>query len=396
MTDRIAANATQAAVQTAVNAAVDGDRVLIPDGSATWSSGISTTKQIIIRAQNYTPTPAGYYQGSVHAGASSRNVTITNNTSDSLFSFTSGNSYHCGLGGIRINEGSGGGAHLSCTGSGTKPPLIFDNYFQVTDRMWPTPHALDMTGLLGGVMWNCVLVGSAGDNAGEGAFLIKEPPRGWTTPSTMGMNDASGNVNFYAEDCTFQNAGICPDIDSSGRYTARWCDYNGAWAETHGFTSTITGRHWEFYDGIFRASMVHRNMAGRYFWARGGTGVFTRNRVDLAVDSGYYAALKQLDIGDNTNPTSNPQNMQPGWGWETSGGHQHDPIYIWSQTGTQAYAWEVRTDYGWQNNIIAGSEVIVNAGAKPGYTSYTYPHPLRSVIEGGSVPPTGTITLSVR
>ena len=50
-----AASCSLTAVQAAVNAAVDGDKVVIPNGSCAWAGGISTTKQIRIEAQNYTP-----------------------------------------------------------------------------------------------------------------------------------------------------------------------------------------------------------------------------------------------------------------------------------------------------------------------------------------------------
>lgn len=47
--NRIAASASYDDVQAAVNAAADGDVILIPNGSATWTNGIKTNKQIIIR-----------------------------------------------------------------------------------------------------------------------------------------------------------------------------------------------------------------------------------------------------------------------------------------------------------------------------------------------------------
>src|SRR4029077_18976922 len=68
----MASSASRDAVQAAVNAAVDGDTVLIPNGSATWTSGIKTTRQIIIRAQNYTPTARP-------TTSTTRNVVITYN-----------------------------------------------------------------------------------------------------------------------------------------------------------------------------------------------------------------------------------------------------------------------------------------------------------------------------
>jgi phage tail sheath gpL-like len=38
-------------VQAAVNSAKDGDTVVIPNGSCSWTSGISTSKQIILSGQ---------------------------------------------------------------------------------------------------------------------------------------------------------------------------------------------------------------------------------------------------------------------------------------------------------------------------------------------------------
>ena len=84
--------------------AQDGATILIPNGTATWTGGISTSKQIRIRAQNITPAPAG----TAGAGTMSRNVTLTNGTplgsGTALFQFTSGNSHHVGVAGIRFNE----------------------------------------------------------------------------------------------------------------------------------------------------------------------------------------------------------------------------------------------------------------------------------------------------
>ena len=99
----VAASASLAHVQAAVNAAQDGDTVLIPNGTATWTGGISTSKQIRIRAQNITRRrPAG----TAGAGATSRNVTITNNSSGSpLFPVhDAATTYHVGVAGIRFNE----------------------------------------------------------------------------------------------------------------------------------------------------------------------------------------------------------------------------------------------------------------------------------------------------
>ena len=65
-----------------------------------------------------------------------------------------------------------------------------------------------------------------------------------------------------------------------------------------------------------------------------------------------------------------------------------DPIYVWNHTGVNAY------DVGLSNQIPAWGSVVkpnrdyfMNTGAKPGYTKFTYPHPLRAVVEGAGRDP---------
>ena len=173
-------------VQAAVDSAQNGDTVLIPNGSATWTAGIDTTKQITIRAQNYTPSPAG----TAGAGATSRSVTIINNSSEPLFSFTTGNSFHCQLSGIAFREGTGTGAYVSVSGSGTKVMRVNDIHMTVKERYWPVQPPIEWTAL-GGVMWNIVAdatatVSSVGGVGTFGAGLVITSPRAWKTPSTMG------------------------------------------------------------------------------------------------------------------------------------------------------------------------------------------------------------------
>lgn len=378
-----AASASQADVQTAVNSASDGQIVLIPNGSATWTGGITTTKQILIRAQNTTATPAGCTGSpnfTVRTGATTRNVTITNNSSSALFSMTSGNTYHVGIAGVAFYEGTSTAPHVYFTGSGSKIPLLRDCYLHCNVRRWPDDHALNWSAK-GGVMWNCVLKGNDADHddVGEGAFLMKPPGPAWTTASTMGDADSDGTTNMYAEDCSFINCAICPDIDDLGRFVARYCLYDGAWAETHGFTSAEGGRHWEFYHNRFQVSASQKNMGNRYFWCRMGTGVFTNNRYDEQPDPGYYGHIYSCDIGDNVDPVGTYMiNRQPGCGHNGSA-YVSDPIYSWNNSGTLGSAnVRIRDAPDWTGVVHFNRDVYVDAGAKAGYTSYTYPHPLRS------------------
>ncbi len=356
-------------VQAAVDAAADGDTVLIPDGSSSWTGGISTSRQIWIRAQNYTQTPAGT-QG---PGATTRNVTITCNSSSPLFSFTTGNSYHVRLSGIAFIDGNGTGAFIAVSGSGSKPALINDIYMYIDkDRFWPADSFIDWRAI-GGVLWNLYVdASSIPGGGGSGGGMLVKSPRNWETTSTMGMLDTDGTVNVYVENSTFIETSQWPDVDDNGRFVARYCKFDGTWGITHGFTSLTGGRHFEYYNNEFYVTDPNRNIAGRYFWCRAGTGIFTDNDVQDQPGNEYQDPV-QLDIGDNTTPGTYPQERQPGYGHDGSS-HVSDPIYIWNQTGSQAYTYSFNG--GWDSIVQLNRDVFINSGAKSGYVKYTYPHPL--------------------
>lgn len=362
-----AASCSQEDVQAAVNAASDGDVVLIPNGSCEWTVGISTTKQIRIEAQYYTPTPGGN---------TTRNVIITNNSSSMpLFSFTTGNSYHVGISGIRFNEGTGSNNHLEVIGSGSKVALVNDIYFEVKERYGNSHEiaAVDWRAL-GGVIWNTRFVGLGPTGVGGASFYISSP-RGWTTPSTMGSLDTNGSVNVYLEDSSCLNCGSFPDNDPAGRAVWRYNDIDGCNGTMHGFTSVTTGRHIEYYNNTFSVTTEERNHVGRYFWLRGGTALFTDNVVNNASNPGYYGNISLLNVGENNPSGPYPIPMQPGWGHNGTD-HVSDPVYIWNNSGSRGSTWWVIS--AWENHFILNRDIFVDSGPKPGYSKYTYPHPLRN------------------
>ena len=392
-----AASASLSAVQAAVDASSDGDTVTIPNGSATWSGGITTTKQIFIRAENYTTTLAGYTNGTVRTPATSRNVVITKTGNSDALNMTSGNSYHVGIAGIEFIDSAGDGACIYFQGSGSKIPILQDCVIRLPRNRNITSagsqHQTISFHSLGGLMFNCYGVGTGTGVAGgtgisESYFLI-ESPRAWATASTMGALDTSGSVNVYIEDTTFYNTSQCPDADVGGRAVIRYCNLDGAWGLTHGFSSgnggLNSGRHLEYYNNRMQTSYSGsegRNMANRYVWLRGGTGIFTENNVTTAINTSQFSqgSVDQLDLGDNQSPPSYPSAGFPGWGHNGSS-IVLDPIYLWNQTGNEAYSYHYESPYG--SYVLLNRELYVNNGAKPGYSKYTYPHPVRA----GSVGP---------
>jgi hypothetical protein len=189
----------------------------------------------------------------------------------------------------------------------------------------------------------------------------------------MGTLDTNGAVNIYFEDVTLKDFGQSPDVDDNGRVVIRHSLLDGVSGLTHGFTSSLGGRHVEYYNNTIQATTNSRNIAGRYFWLRAGTAVFTDNVVN-ASNQGFGTPIL-LDIGDNTAPSGYPQPRQPGWGHNGTA-HVSDPIYIWNQSGNAAYTWDISN--GWDSNVRLNRDIFVNTGAKPGYAKYPYPHPMRT------------------
>jgi hypothetical protein len=385
--DRLAAGCTQAQVQAQITAAADGDRILIPNGSCPWTGGISTTKQIRIEAQNYTKTDLG---------ATSRNVTITNNNTTvgvPLIQMQSGNTYHVGIGGIKFAEGTGDQNHLRFTGTGTKPPLAYDLLIEVKNRFGNEPDIAAVAWLAkGGVMWNTRMIGVGGGLGGqccpEGAGFLINSPQSWTTASTMGAADSTGLVNLYIEDSTWKDFGQSPDLDDNARAVFRNNMLDGVSGTTHGFTSSWGGRHVEYYDNTIQVTTNARNTGGRMFWLRAGTVLFTGNYCD-GQNTGFGDPIL-FSAGDTTNPASaylTPRQIGSG---HNGTSYVSDPVYIWNNTGPDAATWNVNQAQ-WDSYFQLNRDIFVNNGAKPGWSKYTYPHPLRSVVDGGSLlaPPTG-------
>lgn len=366
----VAESASFAHVQAAIDIAESGDTVEIPNGSATWSSGLDFDgKQIWLKAQNYTPTAGGN---------TSRNITITNNlSSGALVTLASGNTYHARVTGIRFNEGTGSANHILMTGSGSKIPVVDDCFIENKSR-FGTSYLIACLSCqsLGGLVFNTRFVGTFDVNqVGGTCVFVGRSSRGWPTASTMGALDTGGNVNVYFEDCTALNAGLLPDCDNWGRFVWRYGTYDGTWGTTHGCTSDGVGgggRHVEYYNNTFVVNTANRNLASRYFWMRAGSGVFTDNNVS-ASNVGYNNNA-QLTTGYECGTPSYPALRQVGQGHNGSS-YELDPVYVWNQTGNAAY-----TASGSGSLIQVGRDIIVNDGAKPGYSKYTYPHPVRGTL----------------
>jgi hypothetical protein len=255
--------------------------------------------------------------------------------------------------------------------------LVDDCYFEVNNNRYGT--AEDVAAISwasrGGVLWNVYILGTQ-DGGGDNLWIKHPSPSGsWSSASTMGMLDTDGTANVYMEDSTCLNATTIPDLDQGGRFVHRYSLIDGCNGSGHGFTSYYGQRHVEYYNNTFTTTTANRNIAARYYWMRQGTGVFTDNTVYVQ-NRGYGdpVLLKVSCTEANYTCTgSYPLDRQVGMGHNGTDDIS-DPVYIWNQSGPEAYTWGNSDSYYIQLN----RDIYVNNGAKPGYSKYTYPHPARN------------------
>jgi hypothetical protein len=255
----------------------------------------------------------------------------------------------------------------------------------------------------------------------------------WTTVSTMGTADTTGESNFYVEDSYF--AGFTQaafDYSENSRSVTRYSVFDNAAMGDHGQDSGLAGiRHKEIYNNIFifdNLDGLHPSWPSATYVAalndwiqwRGGTGAIHDNTFDDISSSSYGDKVEQkFQIfnlhyngahftsyscwGQGIPGNQIPYPRQEGYGYVTGsgnsgeGGYQGDlePIYIWSNTAHVVGA----EDYP-SNPCGAGVDDAANyirlnteyyksddsTAAKPGYTPYPHPHTLRDGGGGGSNP----------
>lgn len=486
-------------VASAVNLAVNGDTVLIPAGTATWTSGVSVSKaikivgagsgriiayddgveQLTVRTGGLNVKIAGYspgfssssitvgqtlrvsmdnnrpnwMQGMVTAWSSPNltiNVTskggsgttkrwlistlpsttiIANHNSSPSFVLTESPNGHLNLSGIKFTGMQGAEYAQIKWVSGGRAVLIHDCWFEISNAAVDSIRSTANRG----VIWNCSFdasTGSPNNLLSNGQVSIKDGSNNtmagtsWSTPSTWGMLDTTGESNFYIETCDFHTMWAAIDNDDGGRMVFRYNLQDHASIATHGAdTSSYGMRTLEIYNntGIYHgySDGTTFNMANGWFGlVRGGTFVVHDNNWPaMTTGTDYHIG----DIGMTVmmlNRKSNSQNSC--WGVGTSPGSLHyfprqvglgyvtgkgvdgkarstdaglfvgdsEPAYVWNNGRTlsmgtsDGYRGDPTNSCGptadVSSNYIKSGRDYFNGTAKPNYTPYTYPHPLTS------------------
>ncbi len=273
-------------VSSAINSAANGDTVVIPNGSCTWTTGINTSKQITL------------------SGQSKGGVMLTHSAgSGTLLAFTTGSSFSTEVRNLTFLDGSASnGYYLDIDGSG-KMPLIHDNYFRLPD------FKLDFAVRLmrnGAIIYSNTFESLNASGSGSGNIQISAmgATTSWTTASTMGMADSGGTGNVYIEDNVFNNIYLSAiDCDNNARTVIRHNTFNDSGFVCHGAdTSTYGQRHTEVYDNtfVFHASgssggITYPLNLNWWWFVRGGTGVVTDNVIPN-ISSTMWGNKPKIDL----------------------------------------------------------------------------------------------------
>jgi hypothetical protein len=236
---------------------------------------------------------------------------------------------------------------------------------------------------------------------------------GWTGLSTHALweqpLDLGGPQAVFVEDNTFVQTADPPqviDTNYGGRYVFRYNAVTNGYLEVHSLQHGRGSRSWEIYNN----DLMYTREVWTAMFIRGGTGVVYNNTMsvtdsgrlgepNITIDNvrsfraGYdYGLCNGQSTADGNEETNGwPCRDQIGRGGDTSrsrpsnasalaGGWSSqisDPAYFWNNTyrGSPIGVYVHNGTGPW---IQAGRDYVLNAGQKPGYSPYPYPHPLQA------------------
>lgn len=387
-----AASCSQSDVQAAIDSANDGDTVVVPAGTSTWTTSSENAPAVSIVEKAITVKGAGMDK-----------TVITDATGAKCFQ-------------VPLQVIGAEGKPLRITGLTFDGESSGDGAIKIGGacKSWRIDHCkFDDTGGRGiwaggyGVIDHCVFVDTS-----QGVAVLGDGDGSWERPFTPGSANA-----VYVEDCTFDysrpNAGAL-DAYGGARYVFRHNTVINTSVGHHGFDSGgyRSTHSYEIYENTFRITDADVNLPRTMFF-RGGTGVVFNNTITRAYQSRRLYALYPIVVTnyracqghgtevcakwgrcDGTNPldgnedsTGYPCRDQIG----RTSGQVLEPLYEWGNTldGQD-------TDIGVYNfpgcdspsvhDHVKENRDFYNDTPRPGYTPYPYPHPLT---QGALPPPTG-------
>lgn len=345
--------------QAQINAAGSGDTVLLPAGqSKTWTASLTVNKGVTLDFNGCTITRSfGTNTPMIVVKIASGVTRLTGGT------FSGG-----------ASQDGYGAAYLEVSGSTSGTFRIDHCTFNDAAGDTHVKFHDGVKGLFDHCTINCTQgTTEALHNEAYGASGTV----GWSINVVPGSDDA-----VYVEDCTFnmdigQAAGANSAMQNyyGARTVFRHNTIRNANFDNHGTPGNIGGRWWEVYDNTWIAT---QNLA-KCMQLRAGSGVIFNNiiRNDPGAAGGRGISLEEEDSG------SYPLLYQVGRGKN----QVLDPAYVWDNGSKN-------NGGGMEGMSVGSQDPPIHLGrdyfttARPGYTPYTYPHPLTQ----GGVDPKPTPT----
>ncbi|MCK5150080.1 hypothetical protein KAJ87_04105, partial [Candidatus Pacearchaeota archaeon] len=364
-----AVSCSQEDVQDAIDLAVDGDTVLVPAGSCTWTtiSGptVRLNKGIILKGAGVGQTTIIDDTGhDWNERALWVDVDKPNTWRITEMSFTD-----------ILSESVSDGV-ISINGNSDSWRIDHLEFYELNKQ------AIRTRSYTQGVIDHCIFK----DQYRAAIYLINymsgedSPDSLWSRPTELGTKDA-----IYLEDCVYEVFGEThPAVD--GEYGLSWVFRNNNltnfWVLNHGYESSRSAIKMEVYNNTFNVI----DYTFRVINYRGGTGVVFNNKVIgnpyYFVGVMYYCTCAnesgggcRTDLGQ-IECTEYPCLDQPGRTYNQI----LAPIYQWDNTwdtgSTDFYVWALFSCPLSNNDIMQENRDFYNDVPKPGYVPYPYPHPL--------------------
>lgn len=333
--------------QAKINACANGDTVLLPSsgGPFNWTTAVNipNTVWITLDGNGRTINLTNTFSVDPHA---------TGNTTVTGFTWT---------------PTSGG--HLTFNDIRTSAAYVFHTCTLVPDNTTLNPDIHIQA--KGAGLWYNITISNIG---GSKEFLHIDgwdagPTTGWTTDS--GSTLAGAAFLTYIEQCTFSgNTGDANTSWIQGYYGCRVVIRNNAFTDVsvdmHGTPGNVGARWWEIYNNTFTPGPNNSYCIN----LRAGSGVVFGNTVS---GGGSHCGMCEEDTGY-------PADYQIGRGLNQTS----DPAYF----GTGQTGLTLSPDAGDAAGSGVGAGMVtlgvdVISGTRPGYTAYTYPHPLNGGGGGG-------------
>jgi hypothetical protein len=388
-----ASSCSESDVKSAISAASTGDTVNVPSGSCSWSN-VDITKNITLQG----------------AGVGNTIISIT-----AAGGIESPNSYH---GAFRIT-----GFTFRSTGNfgrdnGLAMMRIYGNQGFRVDHIQFEIYSntntynqgvgintyYDVGGLIDHNNFVDHLTQVSAGYCIKGIELEGNNVAAWSLPSQLG----SDTHTVFIEDNYFRGANNCPSFNGAavsaqtgGIFVFRHNEVRNLYNDAHGFEVIGGTKEYEFSNNSYIMESGHS--LARLFYLRGGTGVLYNNTLTGSGVSNPIVLAELRATSNRGNPArpelyggvpasstcatteGYPCVDQIGRGQEVGTSPNMtqtlSPLYIWGNSSNMTVSSET------SSYIAQNRDYYVNAGAKPGYVAYPYPHPLQGGGGGDTSPP---------